>query len=288
MPPRRPHDHASKLLFSQPELVADLIRAYVDPRAQRDLDLKTLERCNGSYISPDLRERRNDVVWRVRARQRWIYVYLLIEFQSTVDRYMAVRLLAYVALLWQDLIKQRQLAEDGRLPPVLPIVLYNGDQPWTAPVELRGLLAPAPAFLARYQPQARHLFLDQNRVPTGPGWRLRNLASAIFALEQSNDLAGQNRVLKALRGWLRHRPDLKEAIGTWYVNAVAPSGLLDLPAGATISLDEVQPMMATGIFKEIERKMPSAKRAVGSSVGSKRSVIWCVPASSRRTPRARR
>lgn len=251
---QRPHDSAYKLLFSHREVVADLIRGYLEPSAARSLDLSTLERCNGSYVSADLRERRNDVVWRVRARQGWVYVYLLIEFQSTVDRYMAVRLLAYVALLWQDLIKQGQTTSDGRLPPVLPIVLYNGDQPWAAPTSLGALLAEAPAFLRRYQPQARHLFLDENRVPIAGGRRLRNLAAAIFALEQTADLAAQARVLKALRAWLRHRPDLKDAFGTWYAEAVAPAGLLAVPEGATISLDRVEPMMATRILKEIERQ----------------------------------
>jgi len=44
-------------------------------------------------------------LWRVRCRDEWIYVYILIEFQSTVDRFMAVRLMTYIGLLYQDLIR---------------------------------------------------------------------------------------------------------------------------------------------------------------------------------------
>ena len=43
---------------------------------------------------------------------------------------MAVRLLAYVGLLYQDLIRARQFAPEGRLPPVVPVVLYNGRPRW--------------------------------------------------------------------------------------------------------------------------------------------------------------
>jgi hypothetical protein len=32
-------------------------------------------------------------------------VYLLLEFQSTVDPFMAVRIMVYLGLLYQDLIK---------------------------------------------------------------------------------------------------------------------------------------------------------------------------------------
>ncbi len=39
---------------------------------------------------------------------------------------MAVRVMVYLGLLYQDLIKTKQLARTGRLPPVLPVVLYNG------------------------------------------------------------------------------------------------------------------------------------------------------------------
>ena len=55
-------------------------------------------------MSEELRPRADDVVWRVRWREHWVYVYLLLEFQSEVDPWMAVRLLVYVGLLYQDLI----------------------------------------------------------------------------------------------------------------------------------------------------------------------------------------
>ena len=66
------------------------------------------------------------MIWWVRWGQDWLYVYLLLEFQSTVDRFMAVRILSYVGLLYQDLIRSGQLTASGQLPPVLPLVLYNG------------------------------------------------------------------------------------------------------------------------------------------------------------------
>ncbi len=238
-PSRRSQDTAYKRLFSHPELVADLIRGYVDRRVAKSFDLSTLERCNGSYVSPDLRERRNDVVWRMRSSSGWTYVYLLLEFQSTVDRFMAVRLLGYIALLWQDLLAQQIVPADGLLPPVLPIVLYNGDRPWTAPRHLRELIAPTPAVLTPLQPASSYHFLDESRVPTTAGMRLKNLASAIFTLEQTPGLAGQRKVIAALRSWLKDRPDLRETLGTWYAESLAPTGLLRLPKSGRITIDEV-------------------------------------------------
>jgi predicted transposase YdaD len=234
-------------------------------------DLRTLERCNGSYVSPDLRERRNDVVWRMRSASGWTYVYLLLEFQSTVDRFMAVRLLGYIALLWQDLIAQQFVAADGLLPPVLPIVLYNGDRPWTAPRDLRELIAPTPAFLSTLQPSSRYHFLDENQVPTSPGLKLHNLTSAIFALEQTPGLPGQRKVIAALRSWLKDRPDLREALGTWYAESLAPTGLLKQPKSGRMSIDEVEPMMATRIMQDIRRQV-----AEGEARGEAKGMLEAI------------
>ena len=72
------------------------------------------------------------MIWRLRWGEEWLYVYLLLEFQSTINRFMAVRVMVYLGLLYQDLIKTKQLTRTGRLPPVLPVVLYNGKPRWTA------------------------------------------------------------------------------------------------------------------------------------------------------------
>ena len=55
---------------------------------------------------------------------------------------MAVRILTYVGLLYQDLIHTKQLDSQGRLPPVLPIVLYNGGSRWDATQDLAALVEP--------------------------------------------------------------------------------------------------------------------------------------------------
>ncbi len=88
------HDHPYKELFTHPELIADLLLlAHADLAAE--LDLSSLDRRNGTYVSDDWRERENDVIWRVGWRGRNLYIYVLIEFQSTVDADMVVRMMTY-------------------------------------------------------------------------------------------------------------------------------------------------------------------------------------------------
>ncbi len=57
------HDHAYKLLFSHPEMVADLLRGFVHEDWVGDLDFSTLEKVDASFVGDDLRFRESDLVW---------------------------------------------------------------------------------------------------------------------------------------------------------------------------------------------------------------------------------
>jgi hypothetical protein len=73
------------VLFSSPEVVRDLVLGFIPDEWLHSLDYTTLEKVPGSYVTDDLRHRADDVIWRVRADGEWVYLYLLIEFQSRVD-----------------------------------------------------------------------------------------------------------------------------------------------------------------------------------------------------------
>ena len=135
------HDAAYKGLFSHRPMVEDLLRGFVAREWSDKLDFETLEKLPADYVSDDLLQRHGDSVWRLRLQgqgEAWLYLLVMLEFQSTTDPFMAVRVLVYTGLLYQDLIRRGALDEAGRLPAVLPVVLYNGPERWTAPVEVGG------------------------------------------------------------------------------------------------------------------------------------------------------
>ena len=108
------HDAAYKDLFSHPRMVEDLLRGFAARGWSGALDFTTLEKLPADYVSDDLQRRHGDAVWRLRFRgETWAYLLVMVEFQSTDDRYMAVRLLVYTGLLYQDLIRRRALDPDA-------------------------------------------------------------------------------------------------------------------------------------------------------------------------------
>ena len=102
----------------------------------------------------------------------WVHVLVLMEFQSRVDRSMALRVMTYTGLAWEGLLRWREGSggeepPGAPLPPVIPFVVYNGKGRWTAPVDVSELVAPVAGDLARLQPSNRYALLDMQRAEAG-------------------------------------------------------------------------------------------------------------------------
>jgi predicted transposase/invertase (TIGR01784 family) len=240
------HDNGYKLLFSHAEMVADLLRGFVHEDWVRHLDFSTLEKVGAGYVSDDLRNRESDVVWRLRWRgsEQWIYVYILLEFQSTVDPFMAVRVMTYVALLYQDLIRQKHFTPSGKLPPVLPVVMYNGNPPWGAALDVADLVEALPGGLGRYRPRLAYCLLDETRIPDSELESLQNVAAALFRLEKSQGPEDIERVLATLIEWMEDQAELRRAFATWIIKVLLPARLPGVAIPGVADLQEVKSMLA--------------------------------------------
>jgi predicted transposase/invertase (TIGR01784 family) len=209
------HDSSYKFLFSHPEMVRDLIIGFVPDDWLHSLDYSTLEKVPGSYITDDFRNRADDIVWRVKVGGEWVYLYLLIEFQSSVDKYMALRMMVYIGLLYQDLIKRGDVLADGRLPPILPIVLYNGSPRWSAVTDVEALIPPVPGLLAQFKPHLKYLLIDENAYSESQLSSLKNLVAAVFRFERPDKPETISDLLSLLKDWLQDRPDLRRMFALW-------------------------------------------------------------------------
>lgn len=182
-----PHDAAYKTFFSNPDMVKSLLLDFVPEDFIRDFDFDTLEKCSGSYTTVDLQQRHDDIVWRLRWKDTWCYVYILLEFQSAQDYWMALRIATYTGLLWQELIKKNQVKSGEKLPPVLPIVLYNGEKTWNAPLNVGELVASVHSSLAKFQLSQEYFLLDENRISEFLLDNAKGEAGYIFRFERAKD-----------------------------------------------------------------------------------------------------
>ncbi|MDE2655369.1 MAG: Rpn family recombination-promoting nuclease/putative transposase [Gemmatimonadetes bacterium] len=204
-PDQPQHDAAYKNFFTHSQTVADTLRLAAGELARR-LDFATLERLPASFVNKHLDQRHTDMLWRIGfTGGGWVYILILLEFQSTVDRRMALRVLDYTSTIWMRLGRE-DLGPDGEYPLVLPIVIYNGKSRWTAATDVGHLFGPVPEKLLGYQPRLRYLLieirsLDLDSLPPD------NILAMIVSFEQ----APTAQALEELAGSLADRPEAIEA-----------------------------------------------------------------------------
>jgi hypothetical protein len=240
------HANTYLMLFSHPFLVESLVRDFVPGEWVRQLDFSSLEKVASSFATDDLRSRHDDLVWKVRRRRdgRWVYIYLLLEFQSRDEHFMAVRVMAYLGLLYQDLIRQLGLKAGDPLPFVLPIVLYNGHARWTSPTNTTALVPNAPAGLEAFRPRVEYLLLDEGAFQARELEALSSPVARLFRLEHAGPeklLAEVTRLRESLAG-VEHR-ELRRAF-VICILGILRRRLQGIRLPRTQELEEIESMIA--------------------------------------------
>ncbi len=240
------HDSGYKLLFSFPYLVECLIRGFVPGPWIRRLDFSSLETVSEAHPRDEIGIRYDDVIWRLRWRDSgsWIYVYLMLEFQSTDDPFMAVRMLDYGGGLYRQLVRALKPKRVDKLPVVLPVVLYRGQTAWRSAEEVFDLIAPAPREIEAYLPHLRYLLLDANAYPAHQLESMRNPVACMLWLEGSRKLRTEpiDEIDQLLSG--PEVAGLRRAFALWLTTTFLPSRLPGVTVSEVEKLKEVSPMIA--------------------------------------------
>ncbi len=91
---RLSHDRIYKKLFSYKEVVQSFVENFGHPLL-KEADFSTLKRGPASYVTKNFQERHNDMIWTVRIGDNGPMAVLMLEFQSTYDYNMPMRVYVY-------------------------------------------------------------------------------------------------------------------------------------------------------------------------------------------------
>ena len=151
-------DPTYKIIFAHRFMVEELMHWLVaDVHGARELvdalDFSGMQRVQEQSVTSGAGGQHvyaNDIVWRVPfhgrpeddAGEGWLPLVVMLEFQSEVDVLMALRVRNYVDNFHMERRRGKEVGASGRLAPVLPIVLYNGESRWTAVPRVIDLVTP--------------------------------------------------------------------------------------------------------------------------------------------------
>ncbi|MCG5549641.1 Rpn family recombination-promoting nuclease/putative transposase, partial [Halorhodospira halochloris] len=106
------------------------------------------------------------------------------------------------------------------MPPIFPVVIYNGSENWTAQEDIYRMIRPQPPdFLRPYQPRLRYYLVDQSAYSKEELAQRSTPLSGIFEVEQaSKDIESMRLAVARLAASIRDHPDkarLDEVITRW-------------------------------------------------------------------------
>ena len=248
------HDSAYKKLFSNRTFARDLLVHFVEEPWVHLLDFERATIVNKSFIADQYKETEADLIYQfpVKGTDKFVYVYLLIEFQSTVDRFMVVRVGHYIHSFY---LEYRDSTEKVKLlPQLFPIVLYNGTDRWTAPTVLSELIEQAVDF-GDFGVATRYFPVIINEIPLEKLLAEENIVSTLFIAEGHYDVnliierllmlyeAGDHKAVSLLANWYRQM----------YLNKRVPATDYALLEQQYRSKEEMHSMIVEAIQKEEEQ-----------------------------------
>jgi hypothetical protein len=246
-----PSDTGYKQLFAFPELARELLCVAVPQAWTKRVRANDFLKINASYVAPNGTHRHDDVVWCLYRNQR-PSIYMLIEFQSQPDKWMASRMHGYTALLSDDLIKQRR-ATHGREPLLLPIVVYSGREEWPFGASLGACRPAAPPGLETLQPELNYVLVSRSIQP--------GVIRALLELDQADDEHTYVPALtRMLAGWLqRQRNEELTRVMTAWVRMRLKAQFADADMGAELSMEGIA-MMFEHNFRTYTEVLRGMKR----------------------------
>lgn len=252
--PSNPHDAYFRHVLARPADAASELRAALPDTLTRRIDWSRLQLQPGSFVSTELRSRYSDLLYRTHLDGHAAYIYLLIEHQSSVDRFMPLRILEYLVSIWNQHRDHHPHART--LPAVIPLVVHSNStgHPWNAPTEISDPIDVDPAtreILRPHLPRLRFLLDD--------------IAAIDLAALRARDLTPATRVMLALHKIAPRNTDLGsdmlELVDDLRALSAGPHPISDLQAVMTYILI-VGETTEEGLDPLIEQLGPRAKEAI--------------------------
>jgi len=146
-PIHQPHDAHFNQALRDIRVAQEFLAQHLPQDIQAAMDKKSLCLRDGTFIDEHLRKQYTDVLYSATFKGDTGYIYLLIEHQSSADKTMPWRLLQYTVKIMAQHLKTHKT---DKLPLVIPIVLYHGQQKYPYGTDVRDLVAAPKALVDQY------------------------------------------------------------------------------------------------------------------------------------------
>lgn len=210
------YDRSYKKLFSHKGFIKYLLQDFVRLKWVERVDFDKISLEPVSFIDRLFNKKEADLIWKLPLKDGpEVYLFLLLEFQSRVDKTMALRFASYILNFYADQFKNKKIVS---LPVVFPVLVYNGKQRWNAARRLQDLIDLVDTSLREYLIRFKYFTIDIGSFGKRSLVKLkRNLVTAVFLLENVRNEKELENVFKEIVEIIKSEadPTLVKSFGDW-------------------------------------------------------------------------
>jgi predicted transposase/invertase (TIGR01784 family) len=245
---KKEHDSAYKYLFSNKRIFHQFLNRFVHEDFARKILLEDIELVDKTFVSDEFIQRESDIIYKVKTQHRDVYIYVLVEFQSTVDKTIPIRMLLYILQLYDQLFRNSQ---KGKLPAIFPVLLYNGSKDWTIPTNIQDLIEGT--IPSRYIPSFEYYPVIENKISDRVLKKIKGTVAAIIYLEKQKDEKLLREAVDTVVELIKEEhPEQLRMFSVW-LNRMFQNALNEKELERIKELTEVKSML-TQIAEQIEAR----------------------------------
>ncbi|MDR1603875.1 MAG: Rpn family recombination-promoting nuclease/putative transposase, partial [Gracilibacteraceae bacterium] len=197
-------DNFMKIVMRNNNYYAQFIRDFSMNQLLKNVQPEDIEDISERFIPLVTDGQDADTVKQIRlsGTEEPVFIISLTEHQSSVRFDIAIKLLQYMVYIWIDYCRRndekcdenkkngiedprlvRSSAKGFKLPPILPIVYYDGEHTWTADRNFAERVFPRAGF-EEYIPQFSYVLVDLNQYSREELQSNQNLMSLVMILDK--------------------------------------------------------------------------------------------------------
>ncbi|MBU5481979.1 Rpn family recombination-promoting nuclease/putative transposase [Blautia sp. MSJ-19] len=203
----------SREIFKNDMLTSQFLRNYTNIPLLSNVMPEDIEDVSQKYQAFLGVEFEADTIKKVYIRrmdgtiEREVYVLSLIEHKSDIDYDVAMQLLRYMCVIWQEYKATQNKIQEGssrrknfRYPLIIPIVYYEGEKEWTAGLHLKDRIDFSEE-MAEYIPDFTYQVVSLNKYTNEELSKKHDEMSLVMLtnkIQSSEDIEGFRNVTEAM------------------------------------------------------------------------------------------
>jgi hypothetical protein len=191
MPIYHAKDNSFKLILGNHHLFVQFLRDFVPVDLLKDIQPEDIEDMDERFLPLFQDSKDSDTVKKINLKgDTPLFVIALVEHESKVNFRTSFKVLLYICMILDSYEKEvnkahkgRSSARDFRYPPIIPIIFYDGADPWTAETNFLRRTALNDVF-RKYIPSFEYELVDLNRYAREDIIRFNDTLSLVMLVDR--------------------------------------------------------------------------------------------------------